>query len=765
MLLAVSSCLSAQASQGSLRRSKPESSTTDSSGNLKVGEGPGSKNIHGSVKMPDGMPPEQLVEIVAACSSSHRLVTVADSKGKFSFAFDQQRQSDADSNKSCKLYASLAGYRSDEANFGDATLVIHALSSDPAGVTSTSDRAASESQKKTYRKAIDKAAKQDWKGASTTFQDLVAENPGYSSAWLGLGICLQNLGKLADAAHAYKKAAAADPTFAQPLIRAAAIEEASGDMKEALALTDKAIKLNPNAFPDAYSLNAIAAISTQNADAAEKSARAGLALDTSHQNPELEYALGMVLSTKDDPAEGRQHLQKYIEQSPDGPNVSAAKDELAQLQKTNGSEAAAPAKPEVGGPAVASEAAGVLPSTTELQNVNAPLLTKTEAYTCLESVLPARFDPGGKGALLDTIRVDIAVSGGKEIYGEADGKRFSNGTQRDTLGYSFGTTGLFSSIARALIAAGQFEAIPIGEVVANGEKLLRYNFRSLPSTSGWNISYGKDSGVAQQRGWFLVDRESRALRRVLVSATNIPSNLRVVTLTALIDYEIETIAGRRVLLPSAARIEVRESSGVRHSSLLSFDHCRAFASEAAISFDDPASGSQMEKIINPRPLPRNIQILVALNSAVTRASVLQSDLITATVGKAVINNGREVIKAGAAIEGHVRVKGGTSLAIQLDRVQTTTGWVPFYARLEKVGSSVVQIQNIGTPGQVPVALMNSDDAADLTEPDIPGVATVTFASNDVELPSGTQMIWTTGSLSVEHKEALAPQLNTSMGMH
>jgi tetratricopeptide (TPR) repeat protein len=94
------------------------------------------------------------------------------------------------------------------------------------------------------------------------------------------------------------QSARADPKFALPLIRAAALEATQGDWRAALAHSQKAINLNPAAFPNAYALNATANVSLQNADAAEKSAREGLKLDTEHQYAELEYALGICCTAR-----------------------------------------------------------------------------------------------------------------------------------------------------------------------------------------------------------------------------------------------------------------------------------------------------------------------------------------------------------------------------------------------------------------------------------------------------------------------------------
>ncbi len=748
-----------------MRRGTAESETTDSSGNLKTGNNPNlsNQNQRGTVTMADGAAPQELVEIDADCPSLHRAIAVTDSKGKFGSGLNLV--------EGCTVHASLEGYRSDVVNVVGRNLgniVLSPISSDPAGLTSSSDAQATDNQRKTFQKALDKAARADWKGAIASLREVVSANPNYASALLTLGICLQNAGDLANAEKAYLDSARADPTFALPLVRAAALESIAGNMQAALTQSEKAIKLNPKAFPGAYSLNAIAGISTQHADQAEASARAGLALDTKHQYPQLEFALGMVLSTKDDMAAAKEHLQRYINQSPNGPNAETARNQLAQMDKSQAAaNLTATTTASQAGPSVTVNAANSLPTTDSFREKNAPLLAHPDAYTCLESILPIKADPRGKPAILDTIRLDIAISSGKEIYSAADGKRFSAATQRDMLGYSFATTGLFASIARALISANQFAIEPAGESQLQGETVLRYNFRALPSTAGWSIAYGKESATVPEQGWFLINAKTQLLRRAFVSAANIPASLKLVELSARIDYEPETIVGRRVLLPSVARMQVVERSGLKHMSLLSFDHCRAFAADSTVSFDDlNGESQQLGKSLNIAHLPPNLELLLALTSALSSTSAADNDTIYATIVKPVVVGGRELIKAGAPVEGHVRLKqGGSALMLQFDRVQTSSGWAPFYAQLTKLGTTAARVEGQAPQDQLVHTLLVSDNSTDLTEPDIPGIATIIFNAGETELSSGTQMIWKTQPLLVEHKDALTPQLNTSMSMH
>jgi len=734
--------------QGSMRRPTVENERTDSEGHLKVESDTHVRNerIHGAVLLANGEAAQPLVEIIATCPETSRLMAITGEKGKFAFEYDLRLQSDGDLIRHCSLYASLEGYRSDviplaslnsKSNKGPANLILQPISNDPSGLSS----GAGPTHRRLYDKAVERVSKMDFKGAIASLEEATAADPNDSSAWFALGFCRQQTGDLVAAEKAFLESAHADPKFVLPFIRAAAIESAAGNMAAALANSQKAIDLNPKAFPDAYAINAIAGLSTQKAEIAEKSARAGLALDTTHQYPELEYALGVVLFAKDDQAAAKQHFQNYLAQSPNGPNAATAKSQLAQMQLDNAA-ASQPTEAAIAPPSTAQST----PAFSLLQAHNAPLLTNPSAYTCLESISPTKVDQRGHIAELETIRVDVAIANHKEIYGSADGKSFADSSEHELLGYSFSTTGLFSSIARTLIAADQFSIQPAGELQQNGETLLRYNFHSLPTTAGWTISYGKESGVAAEQGWFLVESKNQILRRVFVAATNLPRNLKIVSLSALIDYEPETLTSHRVLLPTSAKIEVDERSNTKRKSELSFDHCRSFTAESVLSFDVAATPTQDQKAKPPR-LPLNTEILVSLNSPLSLAHVEENDLITGTITKPLLQDGRELLKAGALVEGRVRLlRGENSVILQLDRVQTSSGaWAPFYAQLLKLGSSQAQIR---TPAHT----------------DVPGVATIDLAASATELPAGMQTLWKTEPLAAA-KSAAVPQLGTSMSMH
>ena len=322
------------------------------------------------------------------------------------------------------------------------------------------------------------------------------------------------------------------------------------------------------------------------------------------------------------------------------------------------------------------------------------------------------------------------------------------------LGNTFSTTGLFSSISRALILGKTAEIKFAGEETLHGETVYRYNFHVSPNEAGWTIHYGKEWGQAAEEGWFLVDKSTLTLRRVDVRAADVPRNLKLRGLEAIIDYEPETIGEGRILLPDMAEVHVKEGAGTERLSRMFFDHCRSFGAESAMVFDADANQQPAAKTTGNLELPSDLVVAVSLSSAISLAKAADNDVLKATVAEPVVSHGKVIIPSGAAVEGHMRSRRGeNAVVIELDRVRMAGNWVPFYARLV----SLVSIP------QVRVENTESQKKAALADPEIPGVTKVYFANEASEMADGARMVWKTESL-VAPSTAGPPQLNTSMGL-
>lgn len=322
-------------------RPTPPSPTKDSIGNIKSGDTSSTNEAvaRGQIALADGTLPDGLVGIFAVCGGSQKFIAVADAKGRFSF--NPGALSDIQAPKGCVLRANLEGYRSETKPLSDVKpnsstklgkIVLQPVSAETNGLTSPTGTQANKAAKKAYEKGLDEAAKQSWSEAKASLLKATSAYPGYSEAWLSLGILQQSEGDRDGAQKSFAESARADGKFAVPLILMAVLDSLRADWPATVEHSQKAIDLNPTNFPQAYELNALGNLNLNRADAAEKNAAEGLRLDTEQRYPELEYLLGMVLFAKHDLDGAAKHLQAYIDQSSSGPNIALAKKALADLR-------------------------------------------------------------------------------------------------------------------------------------------------------------------------------------------------------------------------------------------------------------------------------------------------------------------------------------------------------------------------------------------------------------------------------------------------
>ena len=142
---------------------------------------------------------------------------------------------------------------------------------------------------------------------------------------------LQNARNDIDAAlDSYAQAIAADNKFAPAYVERAALQVATGHWSRAAESAAKAIALDPDAFPRAYYLAAVADGRLKLLDAAEKDVAAGLRVDPDREFPELEYLDGLTRLSKGDVRRGREQLQSYLSHAPDGMYAADARQQLGE---------------------------------------------------------------------------------------------------------------------------------------------------------------------------------------------------------------------------------------------------------------------------------------------------------------------------------------------------------------------------------------------------------------------------------------------------
>jgi len=354
----------------------PTNPTTPQPGTL-----PQTIYISGRVLMEDGNPPTDSVTIERVCGGSLHAEGYTDTRGYFGITLGQTQGVIQDASETggtgggygntsngtlaqpsslggggpttggvnsdmrymnCDLQAKLAGYRSQLVSLANrrsmdnpdiGTILLHRLTATEGTTVSTASLSAPKDARKAFEKGEEAIKKKKWDEAAKDFQKAVDLYPGYATAWYELGRLQVGAGALDTARISLECSMKADPKFTAPYVELAAMEVEAKKWKEVASITDRAIRLDSFDYPELFFFNAAANYYLKNSDAAEKSVRQALKLDTQHRFPQSEYLLGLLLAQRRDYADAAERFRAYLKLAPDNADAASAKQKLDQIDK------------------------------------------------------------------------------------------------------------------------------------------------------------------------------------------------------------------------------------------------------------------------------------------------------------------------------------------------------------------------------------------------------------------------------------------------
>jgi len=242
----------------------------------------------------------------------------------------------------CSLRASLAGYRSDNVDLTNhrslenpdvGTIILHRTGSVQGMTISATSALAPKDAKKAFEKAQNDQKKGKLEDAQKELEKATTIYPKYAAAWYDLGRLQEQLKNDEGAKKSYAQALAADSKYVNPYNQLASIAVREKKWQDVKDTTDRLLSLDPMNFPEAWFYNAVANYQLKNFDAAEKSARSGLKVDTDHVRPQMNQLLGVLLASREDYAGAAESLKNYLQVAPNGPEAETVKKQLAVVEQ------------------------------------------------------------------------------------------------------------------------------------------------------------------------------------------------------------------------------------------------------------------------------------------------------------------------------------------------------------------------------------------------------------------------------------------------
>lgn len=368
----------------------------------------------------------------------------------------------------------------------------------------------------------------------------------------------------------------------------------------------------------------------------------------------------------------------------------------------------------------------------------AEILEHQPDYTCLETVERSYRAPSARNMQYDdTLRLEVALVDGKEMFAWPGSKKFEETDLRKLVPTGTFGNGNFALHARSVFLGHAATFTYRGAEIYVGSKgaLERYDFRVPRVLSGYNIRVLDRSGIAGYHGSFWADKESLDVSRLEIIAEDIPPDLGVTAASDRMDYARLLIGSGQFLLPAESELDMTDSYGIESRNQVRFTNCRQYTGESTLTFDDidPTPSDAPPAELPEMDLPADLSFAVALEEALDLDTAAVGDPVRGRLNAALRRKGQVLAAKGAMVDGRVtRLERHDSyivLGITLSGLESATARWRVNAKLDNVAG----IQFLTPPRNVRIQ----------PGPPQAGEGLIVLRSGRVRLARGILMYWTT----------------------
>ncbi|MGH9673442.1 MAG: hypothetical protein ACRD44_09700 [Bryobacteraceae bacterium] len=374
-------------------------------------------------------------------------------------------------------------------------------------------------------------------------------------------------------------------------------------------------------------------------------------------------------------------------------------------------------------------------------------------YTCTQTVERSqRAAPTRRFRLVDTLRLEVALINGKELFSWPGAKRFEERRLSEIVGGGTTADGSFGLHARAVFLGRSATFTYAGPREREGRQTQRFDYQVPQMLSGYQIKVAGRQAIVGYHGSFWVDAQTLDLIRLEVRADDIPPDLGLSSAGDAMEYARVKIGEGESLLPQISEVTMIDLAGGEYVNRTQFSGCRQYAGESVISFDAPpeeTAETPRAETTAPLGLPSDLTLDLELMTPIRFQKAAVGDPLSFRLTHDVKRKGELLLGKGATVDGRVT------------RLERSSGrW-----ELRMVGVQLHSITDGGRSGEIRASLSG---VAALTG----SASVVPYAGwrearryeesgngifftrgNWVEVPRGFRMRWRTATAPAEGSQS------------
>lgn len=328
-----------------------------------------------------------------------------------------------------------------------------------------------------------------------------------------------------------------------------------------------------------------------------------------------------------------------------------------------------------------------------IKSVVSQMMARMPNFTCVETIERSqREQTSKKFELVDTIRLEVALVNGKELYAWPGSKRFEENDIRQMVGgHGAIGTGDFALHARSIFFGGNARFVYKGAETLNGRKTYKFHYQVDMNGSSYLMRVGSAEGEVGYQGDIWNDAETLNLVRLEMNIDQIPPQVPLKQGHKILDYAPMQIGGESYILPSGMDMTLTSMDGTESRNRTLFSGCRQYAGETTLIFEDPPPESTVPK---EQPvaiqLPEGLAVQLKPAASIDLRKSVVGDTVEFVVTKSVEQAGKVLLPKGALVEMRIDMAvcrefptGHCFLALVPGNVTYENAIGPFPAKLEQ----------------------------------------------------------------------------------
>src|SRR5581483_11239174 len=296
-------------------------------------------------------------------------------------------------------------------------------------------------------------------------------------------------------------------------------------------------------------------------------------------------------------------------------------------------------------------------------NVQAEL-AKSANYTCVQTIERIYYGekhacvanaPHGKPKefMRDRLRLDVAVSEGKEIFSLHGENRFASGGISSVISNGPRTSGQFVGFLRNIFFMPGVQFTFKGSSQANGKLVYSFDYVVQLLRSNYYLEGRRGKSIIPFHGGFSADAANFKLVHLNVVADQVPQNSGICSAETDVDYQLVDISGQQSLLPSTFVLKMESEGDLYTVNRNQYAQCREFRGESTLHFTsvEPAESAVVSHVVDD-PLPAGLTLKASLDSQIDDKNSYVGDAIQATLIEPLpVPGSKTIIPKGATLHG------------------------------------------------------------------------------------------------------------------